>query len=393
MPHDLFPPTEMKRHSQRIPKSVLMYTTPDEYRLDLLTKALLTRRKRRALQKLKGDSAQSMIDLLHWVRRRYIAAPHVSLTLFQLKALLPPTSLTPRVRDHCRIILIKLCVTHLIFPRCFGLDDVERHGSIPVAGGGFSDIFGAAFKQQTACLKIARSSAGSDHLKLNKALIKEGILWGQLQHPNITPIYGIYSVDSLAPRMSLVLPWMENGDLTSFLINNPRTPRMPLTCDIVRGLSYLHDENIIHGDLKGANILVNDSCEAFLADFGLSSVLSDTASVTAEVRNIGPGCSYRWLAPEFLNKPGRRSKAGDVWALGGVLYEIFTRRLPFHECRENGQVIHKLMGGERPTRPQRDASDLDNIPDDMWALMIHQIWDLNPTGRPACDHILRSLKY
>ncbi|KAJ7231356.1 kinase-like domain-containing protein, partial [Mycena rebaudengoi] len=88
--------------------------------------------------------------------------------------------------------------------------------------------------------------------------------------------------------------------------------------EVAQDLEYLHSRNVVHGDLRGANILITQDWSARLADFGLTSFTEATLTTT---RRAG---TLRWMAPE-LNDPDRfgiqfrRTKASDVYALNSVL--------------------------------------------------------------------------
>ncbi|KXN83880.1 Dual specificity protein kinase zakA [Leucoagaricus sp. SymC.cos] len=86
---------------------------------------------------------------------------------------------------------------------------------------------------------------------LLQSLAKEAILRGLLNHPNILPFYGIYYLDVTQTQLCLVSLWMDNRNLIGFLKADHLFPRNPLVYDIVRGLDYLHEQDIIHGDMKG----------------------------------------------------------------------------------------------------------------------------------------------
>ncbi|KAF7329029.1 RBR-type E3 ubiquitin transferase [Mycena venus] len=120
--------------------------------------------------------------------------------------------------------------------------------------------------------------------------------------------------------------------------------------EIAQGLQYLHSRNIVHGDLRGANILINDDGSACLADFGLSR-FSDATSLMSTNR----GGSLYWMAPELID-PGRfgyqftRTPATDVYAFGCVCLELYTGRPPFYNLNEPAALI-RILNGERPERP------------------------------------------
>ncbi|KXZ50621.1 hypothetical protein GPECTOR_15g304 [Gonium pectorale] len=105
--------------------------------------------------------------------------------------------------------------------------------------------------------------------------------------------------------------------------------------EVAKGLLHLHDAGVVHGDLKPANVLLSSSRTdrrgfiAKVADFGLSYVLPAAAnSMSAE----GFG-SIAYMAPEMF--AGKVSRAVDVWALGVCMWEMLTRRQPFHGMKRH----------------------------------------------------------
>ena len=86
---------------------------------------------------------------------------------------------------------------------------------------------------------------------------------------------------------------------------------------ISAGLAYLHSKDVIHGDVKGANVLISPALTAQLCDFGLSK-FADTATSTG-----GKGGSLPWLSPERMDRPDSpRTKESDVYAFGMTIYEV-----------------------------------------------------------------------
>ncbi|KAG6905130.1 hypothetical protein DXG01_004669, partial [Tephrocybe rancida] len=135
--------------------------------------------------------------------------------------------------------------------------------------------------------------------------------------------------------------WMENGDINVYLKKNPVAPRQTLAVNVGNGLTYLHENGIIHGDLKGPNILVDDVGRACLADFGISSI-SDLQIVAWTTQSSGTvkGGSTRWQAPELFaigdsdmadeeaEAAVKNTMASDVYALGCVFFEVGGFRSP-----------------------------------------------------------------
>ena len=88
------------------------------------------------------------------------------------------------------------------------------------------------------------------------------------------------------------------------------------------GLVYLHANRIIHGDIKGLNILIDEGERALLCDFGLTKIKSDINSRTESSAQMGFALGSRnWMAPELL-QGGRLKKPCDVYSFGMTMYEV-----------------------------------------------------------------------
>jgi len=139
---------------------------------------------------------------------------------------------------------------------------------------------------------------------------------------------------------------------------------------------------VVHGDLKGANILVNSSGWACLTDFGLSSIASFSFT-----ESTGRG-AFRWTAPELFriteNKSETATKKSDIYAFAMVTIEVFTGAVPFNSFRDS-TVMVKIIRGERPTRP-KDTTKL-GLTDDLWEL-IQSAWAQDAEHRPPVEKII-----
>ncbi|KAK7037704.1 hypothetical protein VNI00_010930 [Paramarasmius palmivorus] len=178
---------------------------------------------------------------------------------------------------------------------------------------------------------------------------------------------------------------MENGNLVDFLRAQPRksVDRIRLMHDIASGLSYLHRSNIVHGDLKGANVLITRSHRACIADFGLSRV-SDSLVPQVTTTADQTGGSARWSAPEIHNGQSSTKKS-DIYSCGCLFYEVVTGLPPFHNITRDIAIVMAVLRGKRPSRPE----SID-VPDRLWALL-ENCWDAEPTARPTVDGILKRL--
>jgi serine/threonine protein kinase len=131
---------------------------------------------------------------------------------------------------------------------------------------------------------------------------------------------------SLSPPM-MVMDLMEDGNLRQYLSRNnwDQATGRRLLPDVASGMSYLHSFNILHGDLKSTNVLM-DGTRAVITDFGLSRVLPSRTGSTA------------FKSPELLTN-GNLDKPTDVYAYGMLCYEVVSNgRMPFEEYVNDAAV-------------------------------------------------------
>ncbi|KLO08493.1 kinase-like protein [Schizopora paradoxa] len=198
------------------------------------------------------------------------------------------------------------------------------------AHGGSSDVFKAKSRRHGnigVAVKRLRFHIYRNK-NVSKIIFRELRVWSKLSHPNILPLLG-YVMFGEYP--ALVSKWMIEGSAREYLGKKRDVPIMKMAKGIAAGLSYLHDRNIVHSDLKCDNIFISDSGEPLLADFGISRIVTTTSGTTST--NVKG--STRWMAFELLSDDGaedRHTVMTDIWAFGMVVY-LLTRRLPFYELK------------------------------------------------------------
>ncbi|EUC54428.1 tyrosine kinase domain protein, partial [Rhizoctonia solani AG-3 Rhs1AP] len=155
-----------------------------------------------------------------------------------------------------------------------------------VASGGFGDIWKGQLRDGTAvAIKVWRFRAlNEDPGKDIKRAMREIYNWSQLNHDNIQKLLGVVVFDE---RLGMVSKWMEGGNLQSYLENNPRIYRYPLCIQVAQGVEYLHDSNMIHGDLKAINVLVSSDHKLKLTDFDYSIMAESTLQFSQTTRMGG----------------------------------------------------------------------------------------------------------
>ncbi|TDL22634.1 kinase-like protein [Rickenella mellea] len=302
-----------------------------------------------------------------------------------------------RLRDGAALSFLdlldkRLCRRAGLLPSSFTLnDELSKDGEHAITAGGFADVFIGTYMGKKVALKELRVH-GNENLK--KSFCREAVFWRQFSHPNIVPFLGI-SDPKLFP-LCMVSQWMENGSLLVYLRRYPRANRLNLLVGVAEGLLYLHQMGAVHGDVKSANILIDDAHRACLADFGLARITHDAQTASAITTSTAQHGSIRWMAPELLNpeqagrEDSRASAESDIYAVGMVILEAFTGKIPFHHHMRDATVVLDVTKGKRPDRPGSEATAL-GLSDLVWNL-IELCWQTASSARPRIDFVLQCLK-
>ncbi len=160
-----------------------------------------------------------------------------------------------------------------------------------------------------------------------KRFEREAKALARLNHPNIVKVtdYGEYE-----GQPYLVMPYLTGGTLKERL---KKTERMPwqeaarLLVPIAKALDYAHKRGMIHRDVKPSNILITETGEPMLTDFGVAKILDDEATLDLTGTNMAVG-TPEYMAPEQVTAKTVDHRA-DIYALGVVFYEMVTGRKPF----------------------------------------------------------------
>ncbi|CAE6444971.1 unnamed protein product [Rhizoctonia solani] len=254
----------------------------------------------------------------------------------------------------------------------------------PVAGGGFGDIYrgvlnnGAEVSLKCVRLEVELDDGGQRKIK---DAARELYIWSKCKHPNVLELLGVTQHRN---QLAMVSPWMENGHLTRFLVAHPETNRYELCAQIADGVSYLHQENVTHGDIKGANILVSKDHAPKITDFGTASRIDCTLKFTETSRS--QHMSVNWTAPEIINEAVDKSTPeADVFSLGMTILEVFTGTVPFPGMH-TAAVMMKIVNGIHPARPEKHIPTGDDQADLLWSLLV-DCWAFRPEDRPTAADV------
>ena len=192
----------------------------------------------------------------------------------------------------------------------------------------------------------------------------------QVSHPNVCRVYDIGQAEGM-PFISM--EYVDGEDLASLLLRIGRLPAdkaLETARKLCAGLAAAHDRGIIHRDLKPQNIMMNKRGDVVIMDFGLAAIAGQLSG--AEVRNGTPA----YMAPEQLRGAEVTAKS-DIYALGLVLYELFTGKRPFDA--NTVQAMLRQQESAQLTSMTSIAADIDPGVEKA----IRRCLDPDPARRPA----------
>ncbi|KAJ7266685.1 kinase-like domain-containing protein [Mycena rebaudengoi] len=231
-------------------------------------------------------------------------------------------------------------------------------------------------------------------LEFSKSLLQEVLTWVYLKHIYVLPFLGLDKQSFEGYPPCIITPFMRNGTMKDFVKNRRGTLTDKqvdlLLFETAQGLAYLHSQNIVHGDLRGGNVLIDSGEHAQLADFGLA-VVTDATTGTTSTTQRG---SLRWMAPELLNHEleSKRTRASDVYAFACLCVEIYTGEQPFWNVMHDGRVLVQVLNEIRPLQPSSlgPPDGTRAMSDELWAI-VEACWTHEPSDRPDMDKVVSEL--
>ncbi|EGZ20099.1 hypothetical protein PHYSODRAFT_543580 [Phytophthora sojae] len=211
-----------------------------------------------------------------------------------------------------------------------------------IGRGGFGEVYRGRYRDQDVAVKTLLPDKRKDLVQI-QAFLSEIRLMATMEHPCIVQFVGV-AWESLGD-LCCVTEFMAGGDLRS-LLNDYRANGDPEGMDagkveiayrVAYALAYLHslEPAVLHRDLKSRNILLTESLDAKITDFGTSRTRSN------ETMTAGVG-SWMWMAPEVM-VGGRYDEKADVFSFGVVLSELDTHELPYSHAKEGGSSEAAMM--------------------------------------------------
>lgn len=190
----------------------------------------------------------------------------------------------------------------------------------------------------------------------------------RLRHPNVVKV-----IDSITQNdtLSLIMEFVDGGSLASIITKCGKFPES-LTAlymsQVLEGLAYLHENNVIHRDVKGGNILVTKEGVAKLVDFGCAAAIC--SDMTKRVTVVG---TPYWMAPEVVSMTGQGPQS-DIWSFAATIIELVTSQPPYWGMPPVSAMFHIVQDGcvELPNDISPELRDL-----------LRRCFVKNPEDRPS----------
>ncbi|GAC75707.1 hypothetical protein PANT_18d00024 [Moesziomyces antarcticus T-34] len=272
---------------------------------------------------------------------------------------------------------------------------IKWHKGALIGAGSFGNVF-LGMNAKTGLLMAVKQvelPSGDSHLDQRKkgmldALESEIKLLKTLEHENI-----VQYLDSFADgsHLNIFLEYVPGGSIVA-LLRNYGAFEEPLVRNFVRqilkGLSFLHDRGIMHRDIKGANILVDNKGGIKISDFGISKkVESELVLATNKAAGAGGGGgaprpslqgSVFWMAPEVVKQTSYTIKA-DIWSLGCLVVEMISGTHPWAELNQM-QALFQIGMGRKPSLPDEISNECRDF--------LEKTFELDYNARPSAEELL-----
>ncbi|KAL6601976.1 kinase-like protein [Neocallimastix sp. 'constans'] len=234
------------------------------------------------------------------------------------------------------------------------------------------------------CLQHRKTRSNSNAFK--PKIVKELQNLQKIQHPNVLPLKDYRIHDGYFSTVSSLI---SSGNVMDYIKMNEvdLVQRVNLIRDICKGLLFLHQHGIVHGDLRGNHVLVDENKHVKLTEYGIAQVQANVNKNFLSNSNSSVVINYNcWTAPELFIRNEIPTFESDVYSFGMLCYEILYGGQPFEyrdilELKEN-VCIYKI-------RPQRSKLSI-SCPDWLWNLMT-ECWSTESKERKSLEEVMKIL--
>ncbi|CAN0878808.1 Serine/threonine-protein kinase STY46 [Linum grandiflorum] len=245
-----------------------------------------------------------------------------------------------------------------------------------VASGSYGNLYKGTYCSQEVAIKVLKPERVNTDMQ--KEFAQEVYIMRKVRHKNVVQFIGACTKP---PSLCIVTEFMSGGSVYDYLHKHKGVFKLPsllkVAIDVSKGMNYLHQNNIVHRDLKAANLLMDENDVVKVADFGVARVKTQSGVMTAETG------TYRWMAPEVIEHKPYDHKA-DIFSFAIVLWELLTGKLPYEYLTPLQAAVGVVQKSLRPTIPKHTSPKL--------AELLERCWQQDPSVRPDFSEIIEVLQ-
>ncbi|KAL2346204.1 hypothetical protein Fmac_000204 [Flemingia macrophylla] len=243
----------------------------------------------------------------------------------------------PQLKENGRLLTAKQEQTRMNF--IWRIDAGSLRYEKLISSGPFSDLFKGTFCNQDVAIKVLKHDKLDDNIQ--KEFAQEVYILSKIQHKNVVKFVGACTKP---PNLYLVTEYMSGGSMFDFCHKQKTVLDLPsllkVAIDVSEGMKYLHQNDIIHRDLKAANLLIDENGVVKVADFGVARMHNQSGIMTAETG------TYRWMAPELPYK-----HLSPLQAAIGVMQKGLRPKIPRHTHPKLVELLHMCWHQDPSSRP------------------------------------------